>query len=59
VRLARGLTGRHYLVATLDRAARRRVTIISAPISSGKDVLLHPWADRLGQDRLITITGIR
>ena len=35
-RLARGLIGRHYLVATLDRAARRRVTIISAPASSGK-----------------------
>ena len=32
----RGLIDRHDLVATLDRAARERVTIISAPAGSGR-----------------------
>jgi LuxR family transcriptional regulator, maltose regulon positive regulatory protein len=54
-----GLISRHDLVATLDRAVGRRVTIISAPASSGKTSLLHAWADWPGQDRRITITRIR
>jgi LuxR family maltose regulon positive regulatory protein len=37
----------------LDRAAARKVTIISAPAGSGKTCLLRAWADRPGQrDRL-------
>jgi LuxR family maltose regulon positive regulatory protein len=40
-------------------AVRKRVTIISAPVGSGKTSLLHAWADWPGQDRRITITRIR
>jgi LuxR family transcriptional regulator, maltose regulon positive regulatory protein len=35
------LIHRHDLVATLDRAAGKRVTIISAPAGSGKTSLLR------------------
>ncbi len=45
-----GLIDRHDLVATLDRAAAKRVTIISAPAGSGKTSLLHTWAGRPAQD---------
>ena len=34
------------LVAALDRAAARKVTIISAPAGSGKTSLLRTWAER-------------
>jgi hypothetical protein len=40
-RVQPGLIGRHDLVATLDCAVRKRVTIISAPAGSGKTSLLH------------------
>jgi LuxR family maltose regulon positive regulatory protein len=54
-----GLIDRHDLVATLDRAAGKRVTIISAPAGSGKTSLLHAWADRPGQDRRIAFMSVR
>jgi LuxR family transcriptional regulator, maltose regulon positive regulatory protein len=53
-----GPIGRHDLVATLDRAVGREVTIISAPAGSGKTSLLHVWADRPGQDRRVTFTPV-
>jgi LuxR family maltose regulon positive regulatory protein len=53
------LIDRHDLVATLDRAARKRVTVISAPAGSGKTSLLHAWADRPGQDRRIAFMSVQ
>jgi LuxR family maltose regulon positive regulatory protein len=50
---------RHDLVAALDRAARKRVTIISAPAGSGKTSLLRAWADRPGRDRRIAFVTVR
>jgi LuxR family maltose regulon positive regulatory protein len=40
------LIARDDLVACLDRAVSRKVTIISAPAGSGKTSLLRAWADR-------------
>lgn len=40
------LIDRKGLVARLDQATARRVTVISAPAGSGKTALLHTWADR-------------
>jgi LuxR family maltose regulon positive regulatory protein len=54
-----GLIDRHDLVAALDRAARKRVTIISAPAGSGKTSLLHAWAGRPGQDRRVAFVSVR
>jgi len=53
------LIDRHDLVAALDRAARKRVTIISAPAGSGKTSLLRAWADRPHQDRRIAFMSVR
>jgi LuxR family maltose regulon positive regulatory protein len=54
-----GLIDRHDLVAALDRAAEKQVTIISAPPGSGKTSLLRAWAGRLGQDRHIAFMSVR
>ncbi|HEX6655087.1 MAG TPA: AAA family ATPase, partial [Candidatus Limnocylindria bacterium] len=44
------------LLAALDRAAARKVTIISAPAGSGKTSLLRAWADRPSRlDRLAVL----
>ena len=43
------LIDRADLLAALDRASARKVTIISAPAGSGKTSLLRAWADRPGQ----------
>jgi LuxR family maltose regulon positive regulatory protein len=43
------LIDRGDLLAVLDRAAARRVTVISAPAGSGKTSLVRAWADRPGQ----------
>ena len=40
------LIGRGELLTALDRAAAKKVTIISAPAGSGKTSLLRAWADR-------------
>jgi LuxR family maltose regulon positive regulatory protein len=42
------LIGRAELLASLDRAATRQVTLISAPAGSGKTSLLRAWAGRVG-----------
>ncbi|MCX5562408.1 LuxR C-terminal-related transcriptional regulator [Streptomyces sp. NBC_00038] len=54
-----GLIDRHDLVATLDLAARRRVTIISAPAGSGKTSLLRAWADWARKERPIAFVSVR
>src|SRR2546430_5013273 len=43
------LIGRGDLLAALDRAVAKKVTIISAPAGSGKTSLLRTWADRPGR----------
>ena len=40
------LVDRARLLAALDRAVSRKVTVISAPAGSGKTSLLRAWADR-------------
>jgi LuxR family maltose regulon positive regulatory protein len=45
---APGLIDRGDLLAALDRAAARKVTVISAPAGSGKTSLLRAWAGRPG-----------
>ncbi len=54
-----GLIRRDDLVAALDRAARKRVTIISAPAGSGKTSLLRVWADQPDQDCRIAFMTVR
>ena len=49
------LIDRGDLVAALDRAATRKVTIVSAPAGSGKTSLLRAWADRPGQPRRLAV----
>jgi LuxR family maltose regulon positive regulatory protein len=44
--LGRVLIDRHDLIAALDRAAEKRVTIVSAPAGSGKTSLLHAWVSQ-------------
>ncbi len=53
------MVGRDRLVTGLDRAAARRVTIISAPAGSGKTSLLRAWANRLGQAHHIAFVPVR
>jgi LuxR family transcriptional regulator, maltose regulon positive regulatory protein len=47
------------LLAVLDRAAARKVTIISAPAGSGKTSLLHAWADHLDRAHRIAFVSVR
>jgi len=54
-----GLIDRHDLLAALDRAAERKVTVISAPAGSGKTSLLRTWAERAGQDHRIAFMSVR
>src|SRR5580692_11698117 len=53
------LIDRSGLLAALDRAATRRVTIISAPAGSGKTSLLRAWADRAGQRRRLAVLQVQ
>ncbi len=53
------LIDRSDLAAALDRAAARRVTIISAPAGSGKTSLLRAWANRPGGGRRIAFMSVR
>ncbi|MGW2161437.1 LuxR C-terminal-related transcriptional regulator [Nonomuraea sp. NPDC001699] len=50
---------RRDLVAALDRAARKAVTIISAPAGSGKTTLLKSWIAGLGRSRRVVFTTVR
>jgi LuxR family maltose regulon positive regulatory protein len=54
-----GLIRRHDLMAALDRAAQKRVTIISAPAGTGKTSLLRAWADQPRQNRRIAFMTVR
>jgi LuxR family transcriptional regulator, maltose regulon positive regulatory protein len=53
------LISRGDLLAALDRAATRKVTIISAPAGSGKTSLLRTWADRLSQSHRLAIMQVQ
>ncbi len=53
------LIGRGDLLAALDRAAARKVTIISAPAGSGKTSLLRAWADRPGQPYRLAVLQVQ
>src|ERR1700743_1772193 len=54
-----GLISRRDLVAALNRAARNRVTIISAPAGTGKTSLLRAWATHSGQDCRVAFVTVR
>ena len=54
-----GLIPRHALVGALNRAARKQVTIISAPAGSGKTSLLRAWAARPGQKCRVAFLTVR
>jgi LuxR family maltose regulon positive regulatory protein len=49
------LINRNDLLAALDRAAAKKVTIISAPAGSGKTSLLRAWAHRPGQRHRLAV----
>jgi LuxR family transcriptional regulator, maltose regulon positive regulatory protein len=52
------LIDRGDLVAALDRAATRKVTIISAPAGSGKTSLLRAWARGPGRLRRLAVLQV-
>jgi LuxR family transcriptional regulator, maltose regulon positive regulatory protein len=52
------LIDRSELVAALDRAAARTVTVISAPAGSGKTSLLRAWAGGPGQPRRLAMLQV-
>ncbi len=53
------LIQRAELVASLDRAAEAKVTLISAPAGSGKTSLLRAWADGPGQPYRLAVLQVR
>jgi LuxR family maltose regulon positive regulatory protein len=53
------LIDRGDLLAALDHAATRKVTIISAPAGSGKTSLLRAWADSPGQPRRLAVLQVQ
>jgi LuxR family transcriptional regulator, maltose regulon positive regulatory protein len=53
------LIQRGELVASLDRAAEARVTLISAPAGSGKTSLLRAWADGPGQAYRLAVVQVQ
>jgi LuxR family maltose regulon positive regulatory protein len=53
------LIQRGKLVASLDRAAAAKVTLISAPAGSGKTSLLRAWADGPGQPHRLAVVQVR
>ena len=53
------LIDRGDLLAALDRAAAKKVTIISAPAGSGKTSLLRAWADRPGQPHRVAVLQVQ
>jgi LuxR family transcriptional regulator, maltose regulon positive regulatory protein len=53
------LIDRGDLVAALDRAVTRKVTVISAPAGSGKTSLLRAWAGRPGQPRRLAVLQVQ
>jgi LuxR family maltose regulon positive regulatory protein len=53
------LIDRGDLLAALDRAAARKVTIISAPAGSGKTSLICAWADRPGSPQRLAVVPVQ
>src|SRR5580692_6087669 len=53
-----GLIRRDDLLAALDRASLRKVTVISAPPGSGKTSLLRAWSDRASKDRRVAFVSV-
>ncbi|HEX5303046.1 MAG TPA: hypothetical protein VFW50_39240, partial [Streptosporangiaceae bacterium] len=53
------LIDRGDLVAAVDRAATRKVTVISAPAGSGKTSLLRAWAGRPGQAHRLALVQVQ
>jgi LuxR family maltose regulon positive regulatory protein len=53
------LIDRGDLLAALDRAAAKKVTIISAPAGSGKTSLLRAWADRPEQRYRLAVMQVQ
>src|SRR6516165_1956900 len=53
------LINRGDLLAALDRATAKKVTIISAPAGSGKTSLLRTWADRLSQPHRLAVMHVQ
>jgi LuxR family maltose regulon positive regulatory protein len=53
------LIDRGDLLAALDRAAAKKVTIISAPAGSGKTSLLRTWAHRPGQRGRLAVMQVQ
>jgi LuxR family maltose regulon positive regulatory protein len=58
-RAGSGLILRRNLVAALNRAIQKQVTIISAPAGTGKTSLLRAWAGRPGQDGRVAFLTVR
>jgi LuxR family maltose regulon positive regulatory protein len=54
-----GLIPRRDLMAALNRAAQKRVTIVSSSAGTGKTSLLRAWADQPGQDCRIAFMTVR
>jgi LuxR family transcriptional regulator, maltose regulon positive regulatory protein len=52
------LIDRGDLLAALDRAAARMVTVISAPAGSGKTSLVRAWADAQGERRRLAVLQV-
>ncbi|HEY1004501.1 MAG TPA: hypothetical protein VGD83_33180, partial [Streptosporangiaceae bacterium] len=53
------LIQRGELLASLDRAAQAKVTLISAPAGSGKTSLLRAWADGPGQRGRLAVVQVQ
>jgi LuxR family transcriptional regulator, maltose regulon positive regulatory protein len=53
------LIQRGELLASLDRAAEVKVTIVSAPAGSGKTSLLRAWADGPGRPHRLAVVQVR
>src|ERR1700722_17509503 len=53
------LIDRDDLLAALDRAAARKVTIISAPAGSGKTSLLRAWAHGPGRPHQLAVMSVQ
>jgi len=53
------LIDRADLLAALDRAAARKVTIISAPAGSGKTSLIRAWANRPGRPYRLAMVPVQ
>ena len=53
------LIQRGELLASLDRAAQAKVTLISAPAGSGKTSLLRAWANGPGRSHRLAVVQVR